>query len=122
MLLKNIKENFPYISIITYGGNEYVGIISNQDQNVTCFYDFNAIKTDVEKEKFSEYGEIWWWESNRTIPINIFLCNEMKAFRYALMSMNTKDVKIVSGPTVNLMKLSVRRIKRKSIMLLKSPK
>jgi len=31
MLLKNIEKDFPFISVVTYGGNEYVGIIANQD-------------------------------------------------------------------------------------------
>ena len=31
MLLKDIETKFPFLSIVQYGGNEYVGIINNQD-------------------------------------------------------------------------------------------
>jgi hypothetical protein len=61
MLLKDIETNFPYISVVTYGGNEYVGIISNQDAYITSMYIFSALKTDIEKEIFLEMGNTWWW-------------------------------------------------------------
>ena len=122
MLLKDISENFPFISVVTYGGNEYVGIISNQDQFVTNLYSYNLIKSVEEKKLFLEYGDIWWWESNRMIPINIFLRREMEPFLYCVMSMNSKDVRVITGPTVNLSNLSVKRIKRKSVQLVWKPK
>jgi len=50
MLLKDIENNFPYISVVTYGGNEYVGIIANQDQYITSMYVYTAIKSPKEKE------------------------------------------------------------------------
>ena len=56
------------------------------------------------------------------IPINIFLQKDMTRFKYCQMTMNTKDVKVTLGPTVNLNKLHVKRVKRKSVQLLKKPK
>ena len=122
MLLKDIEKKFPYVSVVAYGGNEYVGIVSNQDTFVTTMYVFNRLKTDEEKKLFLELGEVWWWESNRMIPINIFLKRDMERFKYVLMTMNSKDVKVSLGPTVNLNKLSIKRVKRKSVQLLKKPK
>ena len=55
------------------------------------------------------------------IPINIFLKRDMERFKYVLMTMNSKDVKVSLGPTVNLNKLSIKRVKRKSVQLLKKP-
>ena len=49
MLLKNLEKDFPFISVVTYGGNEYVGIIANQDALVTNMYVFTQIRTDHEK-------------------------------------------------------------------------
>lgn len=121
-LTENIRENFPFISVIHYGGIEYVGIVSNQDQYVTTIYNYENIKTEDEKKHFLELGEIWWWESNRTIPISLFMKIEMEPFRYAVMTMNTKDVSIVFGPTVNLHNMSVKRVKRKMIQLVRVPK
>ena len=119
MLLKDIEKNFPFISVVVYGGNEYVGIISNQDQYVTCLYVYENLKTLEHKKLLLELGEIWWWESNRMIPINIFLRKEMDSLRYCLMSMNTKDTRISIGPTVNLNNLALKRIKRKSVQLVR---
>ena len=122
MLLKDIEENFPYISVVHYGGSEYVGIVINQDQYVTSMYVYTDLKSDYEKKKLLELGDIWWWESNRMIPINIFLRKEMDEFRYAIQTMNSKDVKVTIGPCVNLNNLAVKRVKRKSVQLVKKPK
>ena len=47
---------------------------------------------------------------------------EMEQFRNILTTMNSKDVKVVMGPTVNLNNLSVKRVKRKSVQLIRKPK
>ena len=122
MLTKDIQENFPFISVVNYGGNEYVGIIINQDQYVTSMYVYTSLRTVDEKQQFLELGEAWWWESNRMIPINIFLRKEMDSYRYCLMTMNTKDVKVTIGPCVNLSNLSLKRVKRKNVQLVRRPK
>ncbi len=115
----NLQENFPFISVITHVNQEYVGIIINQDAQVTSMYDYAAIRTDVEKERFLELGEAWWWESNRLIPINIFLSKEIYDFRYAIRNFSTKDVKVMLGPCTSLNDIIVKRIKRKSITLVR---
>ena len=121
MLLKEIEQQYPYISVVAYGGNEYVGIITNQDQYVTSMYVYTALKTETEKELLLDLGEIWWWESNRMIPINIFLRNEIQELSYSLISMNSKDVKVVIGPCVNLNNLTIKRVKRKSVQVMRRP-
>ncbi|MDA9954407.1 hypothetical protein N9D61_08885 [Planktomarina sp.] len=122
MLLKDIEENFPFISVVHYGGIEYVGIVINQDQYVTSMYVYTDLKSEQEKKALLDLGDVWWWESNRMIPINIFLRTEMDRFRYAIQTMNSKDVKITIGPCVNLNNLAIKRVKRKSVQLVKKPK
>jgi hypothetical protein len=122
MLTKDIQENFPFLSVVTYGGNEYIGIIINQDVTVTSMYIYTDIKSELEQRAFLDLGEVWGWESNRMIPINIFLRGEIEPFRYAIMTMNSKDVNVTIGPCVNLNNLSVKRIKRKSVQLVRKPK
>ena len=122
MLTKDIETNFPFLSVVSYGGNEYVGIISNQDQNVTSMYVYTRLHSEKEQQAFLELGAVWWWESNRMIPINIFLPLEMNIFKYSQMTMNSKDVKVSIGPTVSLSNLSVKRVKRKSIQLVRREK
>ena len=118
-LRQTTEQQLPFISVINYGENEYVGIIINQDQYVTSFYDIDVLRTPEEKGAFLEIGETWWWESNRQMPINIFLRREIEPFRYCIKTFNSKDVRILLGPVVNLMNLSVRRIKRKSVQIVR---
>jgi len=121
MLLKEeIEEQFPFITVITYGNHEYVGIIINQDNNITSLYDYNILKGDAHKKQFLELGDIWWWESNRMIPINIFLRKEMDIFRYAIKNLTTKDVQILMGPVVNLNNIMLKRVKRRSVQLVRT--
>jgi hypothetical protein len=118
-LTEEIRNNFPFISVIHYGGIEYVGLIINQDQYVTSIYDYELIKTEEERRLFLELGEAWWWESNRTIPINIFMKQDMETFKYAVLTMNSKDVSVVFGPTINLNNIAMKRVKRKMIQLVR---
>ena len=115
----NLQENFPFISVITHVNHEYVGIIINQDAQVTSMYDYSSLRTDAERQRFLELGEAWWWESNRQIPINIFLLREISEFKYAIKNFSTKDVKVVIGPCTSLNDIIVKRIKRKSITLIR---
>ena len=118
-ITENLQQNFPFISVITHVEHEYVGIIINQDAQVTSLYDYSAIKTEEEKARFIELGEVWWWESNRQIPINIFLNKEIADFRYVIRNFSTKDVKVVLGPCTSLNDIIVKRIKRRSITLVR---
>jgi len=116
------QENYPFVSCVKSNDVEYVGIVINLDSFVTSIYDISAIKTDEERKLFLEMGEVWWWESNRKIPINIFLKKEMQLFRYAIKTFNSKDIEVVFGPTVNLSEIAEKRIKRKSIQLVRTPR
>jgi len=118
-LRENIEQTLPFITVLTYGEQEYVGMMINQDQYVTSFYDLGAIKTPTEKTSLLEQGEIWWWESNRQIPINIFLKKDLEPFKYAIKTFNSKDVVVVLGPVVNILSLTLRRVKRKSVQLVR---
>lgn len=122
MLTKDIQENFPFVSVVTYGGQEYIGIIINQDAIVTSMYVYTNLRSESEQRSFLEMGDVWWWESNRLIPISIFLRKEMEPYRYAITTMNSKDVRVTIGPCVNLNNLSIKRIKRKSVQLVRRPK
>jgi hypothetical protein len=118
-ITENLQENFPFISVINHVANEYVGIIINQDAQVTSMYIYTEIKTEEERTRFLELGEVWWWESNRQIPINIFLAREIIDFRYIIKNFATKDVKVMFGPCTSLNDIIVKRIKRKSITLVR---
>jgi len=116
---KQLLANYPFISYIGYGGNEYIGIIQNVDDILTSVYDFGALKTEEEKAEFLQLGESWWWESNRLIPINVFLRFEWTQFRYCLKTLNSKDVQLKFGPYVSLKEIAAKKSKRRSITLVR---
>ena len=119
MLLKNIQENFPFLSVVQYGGNEYVGIIINQDQWVTSMYVYTDIKDEHQEQEFLQLGETWWWESNRLIPINLFLRSQIEPFSEYILNMNTKDCEVLWGPETSLSNIIQKRIKRRSVQLVR---
>ena len=68
---KKLSDNHPFITVCSYASQDFVGIIQNRDDMVTTIYDYGSILTTDLKARFLELGDIWWWESNRTIPINL---------------------------------------------------
>jgi hypothetical protein len=122
MSKNSIQKNFPFLTCIKSNEIEYVGIIINLDNSIASIYDYASIRTEDEKSKFLEAGEIWWWESNRKLPINIFLKQDMIAFREYIKTFNAKDIEVLFGPTVNLCDIAEKRIKRKSIQLVRTTK
>jgi len=116
---KELSEKYPFITVINYSGAEYVGIVQNRDAMVTTMYNFGKIIDQDLKQRFLELAEVWWWESNRTIPINIFLREEWAIFRPYLQTFTNKDLEILLGPTISLSDLAKKRTKKKSITLVR---
>ena len=53
-LFEDIRIKFPFIALINVGTNEYIGIIQNQNTQVTSMYDYSKLKTEEEKKIFLE--------------------------------------------------------------------
>ena len=117
--LKELSEKYPFITYLRYGGDEYIGIIQNSDETITTIYDFGALRTEDQKKKFLELGDQWWWESNRFIPINVFLKQDWSEFKFSIKTLNSKDVDIVVGPNINLKEIAAKRSKKRSITLIR---
>lgn len=117
---EEFQENFPFISCLKSNDKEYVGIVINFDDYVASIYDLSMITSEDYRRIFLEMGEIWWWESNRKIPINIFLKQEMQIFRPFIKTFNAKDIELMFGPSVNLSEIAEKRVKRKSIQLVRA--
>jgi hypothetical protein len=116
---EKLAEKYPFITLCVYASTEYVGIIQNQDDAITTIYDFGAI-SDVElKRHFLELANVWWWESNRSIPINIFLKGDWDVFRPYLKTFTNKDLEVLHGPICSLSEMSRKKSKRKSITLVR---
>lgn len=117
--IKALLTQYPFITYLIYGGNEYIGIIQNSDDQITTIYDYGSLRTSDQKKKFLDLGETWWWESNRMIPINVFLKHEWSEFKFCVKTMNSKDVDIRLGPNINLKEIAAKRSKRRSITLVR---
>lgn len=114
-----LLKKYPFLTYLVYGGNEYIGVIQNLDEVITTIYDYGALRTVDQKQQFLELAETWWWESNRLIPINVFLKQEWTPFRAVIKTMNSKDVEIKFGPHVSLREIAAKRSKRRSITLVR---
>ena len=120
-IFKTLRDKFPFLSLIRKGDMEFVGIVQNQDNNVISFYDYGRLMSPQDKMRYLKCGEIWWYESNRKLPINIFLKGDFRYFRSTLVTLNSKDIQIVEGPTVKLSEISKKRVKRRTIQLVRKP-
>lgn len=116
---RRLTELHPFITVCSYASQDYVGIVQNRDDMVTTIYDYGAITDSIIKEKFLELGEIWWWESNRLIPINLFLKEDWIPFKPYIRTFNNKSLIVVHGPICSMSDLGKRRSKRRSITLVK---
>jgi len=116
---QKLKELQPFITVCIYAQQDYVGIIQNRDDTVTTMYDYGAIAEHHLREKFLELGDTWWWESNRSIPINIFLKEEWAPFKPFLRTFSNKNLEIVHGPVVTMNEFLKKRSKRRAITLVR---
>ena len=116
---KKLLDQYPFLSYLTYGGNEYIGIVQNADEFITTIYDFAALRSLESKTSYLELADQWWWESNRLVPINVFLKSDWVEFRPCLKTFNSKDVIIQHGPYVSLREIAQKRSKRRSITLIR---
>jgi hypothetical protein len=118
-IFAKLAQKYPFITLCLYANTEYVGIIQNQDDAITTIYDFGSIKGVGEKQRFLELANVWWWESNRSIPINIFLKGEWDLFKPYLRTFTNKDLEILHGPVCSLSEMARKKSKRKSITLVR---
>jgi hypothetical protein len=118
-IFEKLNEKYPFITLCVYSSQEYVGIIQNRDDAITTIYDFGSIINLEDKKLFLELANIWWWESNRSIPINIFLKKEWEPFRDYIRTFANKDLEILHGPVCSLAELARKKSKRRSITLVR---
>lgn len=118
-IIAKLSEQYPFITLCIYASQEYVGIVQNRDDIVTTIYDFGSIQDVEHKRLFLELANTWWWESNRSIPINIFLKQEWEPFKGYLKTFVNKDLEILHGPVCSLADMGRKKSKRKSITLVR---
>lgn len=118
-IFDKLAEKYPFITLCMYANAEYVGIVQNRDETITTIYDFGTVINQEDKLEFLELAGTWWWESNRSIPINIFLRQDWEKFRWTLRTFSNKDLEILHGPICSLQDIARKKSKRKSITLVR---
>lgn len=116
---QELLDQCPFLSVIKYESMEFVGIIQNSDTQVISFYDYELLPTQDSKVNFLKLGEQWWWESNRQLPINIFLREDFRGFAPFLKTLNTKNCEVLYGPVTCLNNFFEKRVKKRTIQLIR---
>lgn len=117
--IASILKRYPFLSYGTMLDVHYLGIVQNSDSQLLSMYVLDAIPTEALRRAFLSCGEAWWWESNRQVPINIFLGERMRVFRPFLKHFSRKDFELIAGPTVSLQETIARRVRRRQVTLVR---
>ena len=115
-----VDPRWPYLTHIKYLNKDYFGIVQNSDTNFLHMYVIDQTMSTENKQEFMNCGELYWWGSNRQVPINVFLGSRFKIFRGYLKSFSQKEVQVQSGPVPSLETLINRRSKKRTVQLVKS--
>jgi hypothetical protein len=116
---QKLSSTHTFITVCSYSGQEFVGIVQNRDDMVTTFYDYGSIIDQELKQEFLRLADEWWWNSNRMIPIHLFLREDWAVFKPYLKTFANKGVEILHGPATSLNDLTRKRVKRRSITVMK---
>lgn len=116
---EELQEKFSFLTGIEFSQEEFVGIVQNKDAQILSFYDIEKCRNDEEKKVLLELGDLWWWESNRLLPIDVFLFQEMQEFRHCLRTFVLKETEVLFGPVTSMQNILKKRIKRRTVQLVK---
>ena len=116
---EELQEKFPFLTGIEFSQEEFVGIVQNKYAQILSFYDIEKCRNDEEKKVLLELGDLWGWESNRLLPIDVFLFQEMQEFRHCLRTFVLKETEVLFGPVTSMQNILKKRIKRRTVQLVK---
>lgn len=117
--IKAILDKFPFLAYGTLNNVPYLGVVQNCDAQMISIYVLDAIPDEHFRKEFLALAEQWWWESNRQIPINIFLKDRFRPFRPFLKHFSRKDFDLQAGPTVSLQETIARRVRKRQVVLVR---
>jgi hypothetical protein len=116
--IKSVLETYPFLSYGTMLNTPYLGIVQNCDAQLISMYLISSIGDAGRRKDFLLCGEMWWWESNRLTPINVFLKKRFD-FRDCLKHFSRKDFNLEAGPAVSLQEIIARRVRKRQITLVR---
>ena len=116
-IISEREENEFLTYVILDNDQVKCGIIQNVIAKFYMFYDLDSIREERLKKRFLYYGNKWWWESNRTVPIDAFIGKDFDIFSENLSGVPKKTIKQVIGPVFSYME-QIKRVKKKRIEIL----
>lgn len=121
MDLENALKNFPFLSVIEVSEDnqirKYIGIILNQTKKYTGVYILDPSMDKEEREEFLGLGKVWWEESNRKLPISLFIKHDFDKYRKYMVNFENRYVENIQGPITSLSNITKKRIKRITIKI-----
>jgi hypothetical protein len=115
-----ILEKLPFLAYGTLLDKQYLGVIQNCDAKLISVYVLDMIPTTEMRELFLQFAHTWWWESNRRVPINMFIKDpRFRSFRVCLKHFSRKDFNHIAGPAVSLADSLNRRVRKRQVTLVR---
>ena len=111
------RSPLPFITIVKFNDQEYIGIMQVSSKQFTSMFVLNDIEDSSDKKGLLKLGEKWWWQSNRNIPITLFMPEELEPYKKYMRTFQTKELEIIEGPVVTINALPSKRIKRRNTSL-----
>lgn len=109
------RTKYEFMTFVVLKDDIIVGIVQNETPKILMIYQFDMLKTTDEKEVFLQFGDEWWWGSNHSVPINLFIGDRFEQFEYCLRGYPKKPIEDMIGPTFSLADRYLRRVRKKKI-------
>lgn len=113
--IEDTRRKYEFMTFVITKDDIIVGIIQNETPKLLMIYQFDLIRTTEEKEEFLQFGDEWWWGSNHSVPVNLFIGDRFEKFEYILRGYPRKPIEELIGPTFSLADRYLRRIRKKKI-------
>lgn len=118
--IEETRSKHEFMTFVILKDDVIVGIVQNETPKILMIYQFDLLRSTEEKEQFLQYGDEWWWGSNQSIPINLFIGDRFEAFEYCLRGYPRKPIEEMIGPTFSLADRYLRRVRKKKIEIVVS--
>ena len=113
--IEDTRIKYEFMTFVVLKDDVIVGIVQNETPKILMIYQFDILKSSHDKELFLHFGDEWWWGSNHSVPINLFIGDRFEHFEYCLRGYPRKPIEEIIGPTFSLAERYLRRVKKKKI-------
>jgi hypothetical protein len=117
-----LTAKYPFLTVGMYSGVEVIGIIQNSSKSIVSMYCLNSLNDVKLRAMFLALCDEYWWTSNRTVSINLFLKPDFDVFKPYLKHFSAKEFIVITGaPVISMSNMVKKRVKKKRIELVRQP-